>query len=105
MGGYSLEEAELLVAAEFPAECGLCGGAESQPSSMSPQSPPPAPPDKVSSACQSVWEVQAGGFTCGERITWLVDNRGFSVTEAEDVVAAEFPAECGPCGNASSISW
>merc|ERR1711972_654867 len=34
-----------------------------------------------------------------------VDNRGFSVTEAEDVVAAEFPAECGPCGNASSISW
>lgn len=42
--------------------------------------------------------MDAGGHSCGARIAWLKANMGKSEQEARQQVAAEFPAECGPCG-------
>jgi len=102
-GGSSIEEAQTTVAAEYPVECGACGGATS--ASLSPPPPPSSAPTAgaVSSAClEQAWETDAGGYTCGERITWLIDYGGSSVEEAQTTVAAEFPAECGACGDTSA---
>lgn len=58
----------------------------------------PAPPPSASTqTCDDVWNVDAGGYTCGARITWIQDNQSKSRAEAEDQVAGEFPDECGPC--------
>ena len=42
--------------------------------------------------------AMAGAHTCGARISWLQTAQGLTETAARDVVAAEFPAECGACG-------
>eukprot|EP00419_Tripos_fusus_P058273 CAMPEP_0172928720 /NCGR_PEP_ID=MMETSP1075-20121228/218119_1 /TAXON_ID=2916 /ORGANISM="Ceratium fusus, Strain PA161109" /LENGTH=464 /DNA_ID=CAMNT_0013790007 /DNA_START=84 /DNA_END=1476 /DNA_ORIENTATION=- len=55
--------------------------------------------------CEEQWDnmacVQPRGhwdcFTCGTRITWLQENRGFDQTKAERLVADEFFSECGAC--------
>jgi hypothetical protein len=45
-----------------------------------------------------VLDSQAGGYTCRERITYLIDSMGKSQWEAcADVGGLEFPQTCGPC--------
>lgn len=72
----------------------------------SPRSPPPTPsPQKcgVSSCTGTVLGTSAGSSTCGNRIDWVTANvvtaDGQLTTEAGacQLVAEEYPAECGPC--------
>jgi hypothetical protein len=56
-------------------------------------SPTPAP----SGSCGAAWNTNAGGHTCGSRIQWLQTNRGMSDRDAQNIVASEFPRECGAC--------
>ena len=41
--------------------------------------------------------VDAGGHTCGQRIDYLVSSQGLTPMVARQRVAAEFPAQGGPC--------
>ncbi|KAL3895944.1 MAG: hypothetical protein SGPRY_013389, partial [Prymnesium sp.] len=66
------------------------------PSTFSP--PPPvstSPPPSVT--CEDVLGVDAGGFTCGARISYLVSSLGFTQQAARQQVATEYPSQCGPC--------
>ena len=49
------------------------------------------------SDCHSVWNVMAGEYTCGARITYIKGLAGHTQQSAEGVVSKEFPAECGAC--------
>lgn len=78
------------VASEYPQLCAACGqdGAEAAKSPICPES----------------WETPAcsedhdGCYTCAERIMWLHNDGKKSALEAAGSVAAEFPSECGSCG-------
>lgn len=58
--------------------------------------------------CESQWENKActGQFgnedcyTCGDRITWLINAQGVDEELARQRVADEFLGECGACGSA-----
>merc|ERR1719221_460842 len=82
--GLSQPAAEQQVASEFPTECGACGGVPT---------------------CDSQWENNACAgsecFTCGARITYLMNDLGYSSDAARQQVADEFPQECGACGGGS----
>lgn len=75
----------------------------------SPQLSPPAPfppgaaPSPLLSdaptSCKGVLNVDAGGHTCGDRIKWLQDHLDFNQVTARQLVADEFPAECGLCAH------
>lgn len=72
----------------------------------------PAPPQDDSSSlncgspqtCTSgVLSTIAAGYTCKERITWLMDWQGMNMVDACDTVGrAEFQTECGGCKPPSS---
>lgn len=49
--------------------------------------------------CGQVWDSSdAGGYSCAERITFLIDVKGFSASKAcRRVSASEFPEICGLC--------
>ncbi|CAB9520423.1 expressed unknown protein [Seminavis robusta] len=48
--------------------------------------------------CSSVWDMISDEYTCGDRIEFLVFERGYSETGACALVAGvEFPLICGPC--------
>ena len=59
--------------------------------------------DKTYCACQectaSVWHTHAEGFTCGQRVEFLLSDEGGSLTEAEacTFVAQEYDSECSLC--------
>lgn len=74
-----------------PSDHPLIGGTIS----LSSGSPSPSP--SPSGTCQSVWNNNAGGHTCGARIQWLESNRGMSDRQAKNQVAGEFPSQCGAC--------
>jgi hypothetical protein len=44
-----------------------------------------------------VLSTNADGFTCKERIQWLMTNRGLNDLGACRQVSGEFQSECGPC--------
>jgi hypothetical protein len=49
-------------------------------------------------SCSSVWTMVAGGYTCGERISFLVSERAYSEIGACRLVGGiEFPGACGLC--------
>merc|ERR1719330_375423 len=51
--------------------------------------------------CEDVWDNlatdAAGTYSCGARITYLMQKKGKSESEAKTIVANEFPNICGPC--------
>jgi beta-glucanase (GH16 family) len=71
---------------EFPNECGGC-------------SPSQVLDCGVPETCtQSVLEAIAQGFPCGDRISFLIKNKGLSVTDAcAQIAVSEFPTKCGGC--------
>ena len=72
-----------IAAVEFPSACGGCN-----------------PTNAPTRACDDVWDLptppESGGYTCGERITWLV-SQGNTDLAARNLVASEFVEICGPC--------
>lgn len=43
---------------------------------------------------QAVWDTNAGGHTCGSRISWVQSALGYSVSAACSLVSSEFPNIC-----------
>jgi hypothetical protein len=64
----------------------------------------PSPSPSPSDPCQAVWNNDAGGHSCGSRIRWLQRNRGLTVSQAKDKVAAEFFSQCGACASGGGQS-
>ena len=63
---------------------------------------------KSENVCNSgcAWDAiaadqEAPTATCGDRITWLQDNRGLDAAAACNQVASEFPTPCGSCAEGS----
>eukprot|EP00427_Karlodinium_veneficum_P002300 CAMPEP_0169167860 /NCGR_PEP_ID=MMETSP1015-20121227/60696_1 /TAXON_ID=342587 /ORGANISM="Karlodinium micrum, Strain CCMP2283" /LENGTH=578 /DNA_ID=CAMNT_0009240597 /DNA_START=186 /DNA_END=1923 /DNA_ORIENTATION=+ len=52
--------------------------------------------------CESVWDIDAGGYTCGARIQYLEKIEGLSRVQAKARIGAEFPTQCGACNGAAS---
>ena len=46
------------------------------------------------SCTQAVWDANAGGHTCGARVTWLQNALGYSHGAACNLVYTEFPSIC-----------
>jgi hypothetical protein len=47
---------------------------------------------------QGVWDAMTIDYTCGARITWLIEHEGYSDVDACTLVAeSQFPAQCGKC--------
>ena len=49
-----------------------------------------------------MWNAKADGFTCGERITWVMNNLGMSEWDACTQLATEFPTICGAGCNSAT---
>ncbi|CAJ1946260.1 unnamed protein product [Cylindrotheca closterium] len=50
------------------------------------------------SCTERVLSTLAAGYSCQNRIVWLMDNKGLSETDAcAEVAVKEFPSECGGC--------
>lgn len=64
-----------------------------------PKLPPPLTPQSPSVPTACNLDTLAGAHTCGDRIDWLKSSAGRSEAAARNQVAAEFPAECGACGD------
>jgi endo-1,3(4)-beta-glucanase len=78
---------------EFPGECGAC-----DPSTCTRRSTPRCGCE----ACEAAWDVLAGEYTCGSRITWLQTSKLAEVLFSEHdacmkVSRDEFPEECFAC--------
>ena len=61
----------------------------------------------IPQTCTSdVLSTYAAGYTCRERITWLMDVQGLNeVGACEQIGRAEYPDQCGPCvGSASNAT-
>jgi len=54
----------------------------------------PRPTGPISADCDSVWNNDADGDTCGSRIEWT-DH--VTREEAGNIVASNYPVECGAC--------
>merc|ERR1712190_682740 len=59
---------------------------------------------RAANTCLDVWNIDAGGHTCGDRIIWLVNVDGENRSVAEKQVASEFPDDCGPCAVSGAIT-
>lgn len=62
----------------------------------------------ISNTCDSQWDNNACSgsecYTCGDRINYLIST-GLSDQAAKQQVAAEFPTECGACGDDDGTCW
>jgi len=74
--GKNISIAEQTVASEYPEQCGTCA---------------------FSTVCLKVWNTDAEGHTCGERIQWLLEFKGKDAQMAEQMVGLEYPEQCGTC--------
>ncbi|KAG7349166.1 glycosyl hydrolase family 81 protein [Nitzschia inconspicua] len=84
---------ELVANVQFRGECGACN-----PN----QCPLRDTPRCGCQECETVWDVVAGGYSCGARITWLQTSSSLAqpYTEEEaclEVGATQFPQICGAC--------
>lgn len=92
--GLNQEESCLRVAfEEFPVECGAC-----DPSRCIRRGTPRCGCE----ACEAVWDVLAGDYTCGSRITWLQTSKLAGARLSEEgactkVSREEFPEQCFAC--------
>ena len=68
-------------------------------SNPAPSPSPPPPPTKCGcvSCTNDVLTAMSGGFPCGDRIDWVVNNLGLGELDACRTVSNEFPAICGAC--------
>jgi hypothetical protein len=94
--GMSVAQARDYVAREFPNECGACASvSKTTTKTITPTTTRPV------ETCETVWNNDAAGFSCGSRIEWLKLNRGMTDRQAGNTVAREFPNECGACRESS----
>ena len=49
------------------------------------------------SCTKDVLDSIAGGFSCENRINWVIENKGFSEADACKLVGDEYPSICGMC--------
>ena len=49
------------------------------------------------SCTKDVLDSNAGGFSCKNRINWIIANKGFSEEDACKLVGDEYPSICGMC--------
>jgi hypothetical protein len=81
---------------------GKCSGSKPP---LNPAPTPVPPPTSIgpstcgcSGCTDDVFNTNAGGYSCGDRINWLQRNMHLSEVDACKVVAGkEFPRECGKC--------
>lgn len=89
-GETQLSACTKIAKVEYPQECGPCA--------------PPTPEvncGRPSTCTISVLEKDAAGFSCGDRILFLIKSNGKSETEAcTQVAVTEFPQQCGACAPA-----
>merc|ERR1712232_1303664 len=51
----------------------------------------------------SVWEAMAGGYSCGNRIQWVMRNVHVGdLSASKAMVASEYPHVCGACMTSST---
>ena len=72
-----------------------------------PTSPPTSNPTQAKHCgcilcAENVWNAIADGFTCGERITWVMNNLGKSERDACIQLSTEFPTICGAGCNSAT---
>jgi len=99
-GATEVEACDQVARIEYPDDCSGCNPMRS-PMPYSPPSPdlPPAAIHCGIQTCTLIaWETLAGGYTCGDRISWLMETQGRQEVQAcEQVAHFEFPNECGGC--------
>jgi hypothetical protein len=94
--GMTEVQARDAVAQEFPNECGACRAA-----TTSPRPTTTTTSTRLVVTCEAIWNNLADGYSCGSRIEWLRQNRGMTDMQARNLVATEFPIECGACRDSS----
>jgi len=83
-GLSELEACDRVAGVEFSNECGLCN--------------PPLDCNRPDTCSSEVLNTDAGGATCRDRMSFLINDQGLSEVEACNQIASiEFPAECGQC--------
>jgi hypothetical protein len=106
-GGLSEGDACDTTATAFVAECGACHPLTCNVSpapTSTPTQTPSATPSVEQDVCgcdtctPDVLATDAGGFTCGERISFLesLGGGGLNETDACRQIATNFPTSCGP---------
>jgi len=86
-GQSQLSACEQVAVSEFPVQCGACA-------------PAPLTVDcGVPETCtRAVLGADAGGFSCNERIDFIMTTSGETETDAcNQIAVVEFPLECGGC--------
>ena len=97
--GYSEQDACTQVAGqEFPS---ICGPACDPTRCDITPSPVPAPTPTIKCGCtkctDQIWNTLAGQYTCGARITYLINDKGYSEQDAcTQIASQEYPFICGP---------
>lgn len=109
--GFATSRACRTVAAtEFPSVCGrcnpdTCSRADDTTVSNAIETPPANANDNADKnsrcGCQMcekyAWQVNADGYSCGERIDYLLSLPNKYATACRQVAVNEFPAQCGLC--------
>lgn len=98
----NIDASKAFIAGQFPDVCGVCG-------TVSTAAPSAAPP--VSASCEDVWDTDADGFTCGQRIDWVIGHGDGACADCQNnadasraFIAGQFPVACGVCGTASATT-
>ena len=86
--GVSEEDACARISEQWPLQC----GPSCHPAKCDNRAPPLCGCDDCT---QAIWNIDAGGFTCGERILSVMTT-GVTEQEACRPVSVEFPSVCGP---------
>jgi len=82
-GLSELNACNRIAGVEFPNECGTCN---------------PFDCNRPDTCTDEVLDTDAGGFSCRDRMTFLINNESRTEVQACNQVASiEFPKECGPC--------
>jgi hypothetical protein len=90
-GRSEIEACSQVAESEFASDCGAC-----DPNTCNPPTP------EIRCGCndctEAIWNTDAGGDTCGNRISWLQTAKGYSEEDACRLIAdAEFPLQCSDC--------
>eukprot|EP00928_Gymnodinium_smaydae_P052596 TRINITY_DN365_c0_g1_i2.p1 TRINITY_DN365_c0_g1~~TRINITY_DN365_c0_g1_i2.p1 ORF type:complete len:533 (+),score=35.26 TRINITY_DN365_c0_g1_i2:48-1646(+) len=85
------------VAAQFPNECGPCGSRLTMPDSLV-----GAHQESPQLLCKTAALKLADGYSCEDRVVWLMRHGALDAAEAGRKVAAEFPSVCSECDSSTS---
>ena len=90
-GMSEADACQRIAGVEFPGECGQC--VEDSLDCGVPET-----------CTRAVLDADADGFSCKDRIEFLIGSMGFSVQDAcNQIGTVEFPTQCGPCASGTSI--